>query len=86
MSTAEETLTKWFTDPDPGDWVGIFENQDLGHPDLGMRIAGLYGADQWDLAEVGKTTGPDGIHGLGWRYILAAKTRTFDEALEELTP
>jgi len=78
-------IHEWLDDPaDPGDWVGVFENHDLGHPDLGARFALLYGAEQWDAAEVGKTHGPDTSLGLGWRYILIGKFRDADDAIEAM--
>jgi hypothetical protein len=78
----EAKIHGWLDTPaDPGDWVGVFENQDLGHRDLGRRIGLLYGADQWDIAEVGRTTAPDSPIGMGWRFILVAKVRDVDEVL-----
>jgi len=80
----DATIDRWFTDPDPGDWVGVFENQDMGHPDLGMKFGMLYGADQDDKATIMKTHAPDTTFGLGWRYLLVAKCHTADEAKEAM--
>ncbi len=78
------TIDRWFTDPDPGDWAGVFENHDLGHENLGMRFALFYGADQDEKAVVGETHAPDTSFGLGWRYLLVAKCHTADETKEEM--
>ena len=76
----DEVIDRWFANADPGDWVGVFENHDLGHYDIGRRFAAPYDADQWDRAVVGKTNGPDNQEtGLGWRYLLVAKCRTAAE-------
>ncbi|MDX1745484.1 MAG: hypothetical protein R3324_06060 [Halobacteriales archaeon] len=66
---------------DDGDWIGVFENHDLGHPGVGQRIAFAFPADQWDKAELGKTHSPDHkAIGLGWRWGLVVKTRDPEEA------
>lgn len=81
-----ETIDRWFREADPGDWVGVFENHDLGHPDLGIKLGFVYGEDQWDGAKIGRTSGPDTkAFGLGWRYLLIAKCRTPDEAKDAMS-
>ena len=72
----DEVIDRWFANGNEGDWVGVFENHDLGHPDLGRRFAAFYDKDQWGSGEVGRTTGPDSAIGLGWRYLLVEKCLT----------
>ena len=72
----------WFSDPDT--WVGIFENHDLGHPQVGLRCAFPFRISDGSLdkAEVNKTRAPDGrTIGLGWRYLLVAKCKDADATL-----
>ena len=81
----DEVIDRWFRDADSGDWVGVFENHDLGHYDIGRRFGAVYGAEQWDAAVIGRTNGPDNAEtGLGWRYLLVAKCRTAVEAKEAM--
>ena len=75
-TSIDEVIDRWFDSANAGDWVGVFENHDLGHPDLGRRFAAFYDQDEWDRAELMRTTGPDSSIGLGWRYLLVAKLRT----------
>ncbi len=83
LESPEQTFTRWLKDGQT--WIGCFENQDLGHPDLGRRVVMPYDVRQFDGATVGKTTAPDHRSiGLGWRYILTAKVRTVAEALSFL--
>ena len=72
----DEVIDRWFATAVEGDWVGVFENHDLGHPDLGRRFAAFYDKAQWDEAEIMRTTGPDSSIGLGWRYLLVEKCLT----------
>ena len=76
----DEVIDRWFDSGNEGDWVGVFENHDLSHPDLGRRFAAFYDQNQWDAAEIMRTTGPDSPIGLGWRYLLVEKCRTPDGA------
>ena len=76
----DEVIDRWFWASNEGDWVGVFENHDLGHPDLGRRFAAFYDESEWDKAELMRTTGPDSSVGLGWRYLLVEKCVTPAEA------
>ena len=80
----DATIDRQFADPDPGDWVGVFENHDLGHSNIGMRFGLIYGADQDEKATIGKTHAPDTSFGPGWRYLLVAKCYTADETKEAM--
>ena len=78
-STAQ-TFARWLSDGTT--WIGIFENHDLGHPDAARRIALPYDEALFEQATIGKSTAPDRPEiGLGWRYVLIAKTRDAGEAL-----
>jgi hypothetical protein len=77
------TFTRWLGNATTR--IGVFENKDLGHRDVGRRIALPYEAKDLDQAELGKAQAPDSaIIGFGWRYLLVAKCSTVDEALAEL--
>ena len=78
--TAQETFARWFKDSDTV--VGVFENRDLGHVDLGRRIAFPYRKGQGGalLDGVGKLQAPDSSQGLGWRYLLTEVAFTADAA------
>ena len=79
----EDKFAQWFENGDPGDWVGIFENHDLGHPDIGQTFALFFDADQYDKAIVGKSSAPDtATFGIGWRYLLTSKHRDLESTLE----
>lgn len=74
------TYTRWLADGTT--WIGMFENHDLGHRDVGHRISLAFDDSQFDAGIVGTTRAPDRQDiGLGWRYILIAKLRTVDEAV-----
>ena len=78
-------VDRWFADGDT--WAGLFENQDLGHRDVGQRCAFPFSASDgsFEKAEVGKTRAQDGrTIGLGWRYILKGKTKTAQKVLDWL--
>ena len=77
--TVIEQLTRLVDD---GDLVGIYENKDLGHPDVGRRIAFVYNGPVICFAKIGETKCHDGEHGLGWRYILIAVEGDVDRATE----
>lgn len=77
--TMGETFARWLSDGST--WIGVFENQDLGHRDLGRRIALAYDDAFDDQAAIGKTHAPDRREtGPGWRYLLVAKLRDAGEA------
>jgi len=81
--TPRETFERWLSDGTT--WIGIFENHDLGHSDLGRRIARPYDASQEEVAKLKSTTASDHkAIGFGWRYILVAKCHTADEAIAAL--
>ena len=72
---ARGAFQRWL---DRGDAVGVFTNQDLGHPELGhMLFIPLDPGEQLKL-EPGKAHAPDGRHGLGWRYLLTSVERSLD--------
>ena len=84
--TTLERLKKLVEDGDT--WFGIFQNQDLGHPHLGEKCIFPFSLSDgsFEKAEVGKTHAPDGrLIGMGWRYILMAKTPDAVEANRLLT-
>lgn len=65
----------------PKDWIGGFENSDLGHPDIGRRILVPFDIPQ-EMAEIGKSRAPDNPEiGLGWRWVLGLITKDVDEAV-----
>lgn len=86
--TTRATFERWLSDGST--WIGVFENKDLSHPEVGRRIAVPYDDSLLDQVRVGATRGPDGwdtrgvSHGPGWRYILVAVERTADAALRAL--
>jgi len=81
--TTRETFARWLADGET--WIGIFENQDLGHYDIGRRVARPYDVSTWDKAIVGLSGCADhATIGLGWRYVLKLKTKDLDAALAAL--
>lgn len=81
--TTRETFTRWLKDGTT--WIGIFENQDLSHYDLGRRVARPYDDSVFDKATINLSGCADHASiGLGWRYVLKVKTRDVDEALGQL--
>ena len=80
METTQQTFERWLEDGRT--WIGVFENHDLGHPDVGRKIALSFDNSQDDQATIGETRAPDHQQiGLGWRYVLTGKYRRADEAL-----
>ena len=76
----KETFTRWLADG--SSWIGVFQNQDLGHSDRGRKIALCYDDSQFYGMAVGQARAPDHRDiGMGWRYVLQAKCRTTDEAV-----
>ena len=79
------TCLKWLHDGDT--WLGVFENQDLGHPEIGRRCIFPFPLSDgsWDAAKEGETRAPDGKHiGMGWRYTLMLKTKDANQAVDAL--
>jgi hypothetical protein len=78
-------LEGWLADGDT--WIGVFENHDLGHPQVGTRCAFPFSLSDgsFEMGRIGETRAPDGqFIGLGWRYILVAKCKEAGPALFEL--
>jgi hypothetical protein len=73
-----------------GDWlahgwaIAVFENHDLGSRDVGRRFALPFSKADCDAMEIGTSRAPDTPQGLGWRYVLAAKPATADEAVRAI--
>lgn len=75
-------IRRWFNNADPGDWLGVFENHDLGHPDIGRKVGFMFPVEQWGQVELGRTQAPDNAAtGLGWRYLLVSMCKTADEGI-----
>lgn len=83
--TAREAVTRWLAEPDT--WVGVFENHDLGHPNVGhcFAIPFRLSDGSFEQAEIGKTRAPDTSLYIGWRYILIAKCKTVDEVMQRIS-
>ncbi len=78
--TPAQTFERWLHDGTT--WIACFENQDLGHRDIGRRVCLPYDDAQFEGGIIGTTRAPDHQSiGLGWRYILKAKVRTAGEAV-----
>jgi len=79
-----ETFSRWLADGST--WIGVFHNHDLGHRDVGRRIAIPFDtATEVPL----HSTAPDHLTrktglGPGWRYLLVAKADTVDAAIDAL--
>lgn len=58
---AREKVSRWV---EQGWRIGVFENHDLGHPDIGQKSFTPLKPE--DTAEIGKA------YNLGWRYILVS--------------
>ena len=75
-----EKAEEWLADGET--FIGVFENKDLGHPELGHRIMLPYEDALFEAAILGKTTPPDMPYiGLGWRYLMVCKTRSSESAV-----
>ena len=76
--TTEQRLARWFADGDTT--VCVFENKDLGHRDLGRRIALPYSKADAEAMAIGTSRAPDSPHaGIGWRYILVGRAHSPEE-------
>jgi hypothetical protein len=85
-TATRETFTRWLADGRT--WIGIFHNHDLGHPDVGRRIAIPFHVFYSAAAPL-QSSAPDDLTrksglGPGWRYLLVAKADTVDSAIEAL--
>lgn len=78
--TQKKTIERWLSDGTT--WVGVFENKDLSHPDIGRRTAVPYDMNCFDAAVIGRDRAPEFIrqHGMiPWQYILVEKCKTLEE-------
>ena len=81
--TTEQRLARWFADGDTT--VCVFENKDLGHSQVGRRIALPYSKADAEAMAIGTSRAPDITSvGLGWRYILVGRARTPEEVTDLL--
>lgn len=66
-----QQVNRWL---DRGDGIAMYENHDLGHPDVGHRKFTSYGSPQAQLeVPVPPDILPDGIGGtINWRYQLVS--------------
>lgn len=83
MESCEERFARWFADGDTT--ACVFENKDLGHPQIGRRVAFPYTKANAEAMAIGTSRAPDSsLYGLGWRYILVARCNTVEEAMAAL--
>jgi len=70
VSATTKTFQRWL---DRGDLVGVFENHDLGHVDVGRLVFVPLTPSESVDALAGRMHAPDtaGI-GMGWRYVCVA--------------
>lgn len=81
QSQQRKKFTEWLSDGES--WIGVFENQLLGDPHAGERIAMAFDNSDYDKARFGMRA-PDTRELIGWRYTLVAKCRTVDCAVEAM--
>jgi hypothetical protein len=72
----EEMFKKWLA---RGDGVGVFENADLGHPEVGRLVFAPVTPDEEKKVRIGQTSLPDGPYGMGWRYLLQAVSKSLTD-------
>ncbi len=87
IAEIRRALIRWFSDNDTV--VGVFQNKDLGHPDIGRKVAFPYAAALGDemRTKIGRMSAPDHeAIGLGWRYKLVSVADTVQEALDQIDP
>jgi hypothetical protein len=72
--TAPEAREKFKEWVERGDAIAVFQNADLSHRNLGHRVFLPLDPEEQGKVEVGSTRAPDGLHGLGWRYLLERVT------------
>ena len=81
--SVEQVFTRWLADGQT--WIGVFENHDLGHRDLGRRVAFSFDVSQLHTVTLQQTRCVDHPSiGLGWRYLLVAQCHTVQDALRAL--
>lgn len=79
---AKETVARWLHGHTT---VGVFQNKDLGHIEIGRKVAMPFDSDDFQKAKIGETRCPDNpTIGLGWRYILIAKCDTLEEVVDAM--
>ena len=78
-----ETFKRWLSDGTS--WIAVFENKALDSGGAGHRIALCYDIQDYDKATIGRDRAPDTRLTTGWKYILIAKCKTVDEALEMMS-
>jgi hypothetical protein len=88
-TATRETFTRWLADGRT--WIGVFQNHDLGHHDVGRRIAVPFDTRRKLLGARLPLQSPAPDHltrktglGPGWRYLLVAKADTVDAAIAAL--
>lgn len=76
-------IAEWLADGKS--FVAVYENVNLGHPQLGRRICCAYALKDHEELVVGKTTAPDlPGNGPGWRYVLKEKCLTAQTAMKAM--
>lgn len=81
---AEAKFKNWL---ERGDGVGVFENSDLGHADMGNLVFTPVTPAEEKTVRVGQTALPDGSYGMGWRYLLRAVSKSLtDFEFKSATP
>lgn len=59
-----------------GDGIAVYQNQDMGHPDVGHIMLASFGSDLALLeTDTPPTTLPDTPQGINWRYQLIGTYR-----------
>jgi hypothetical protein len=67
-----ELVNQWLED---GKGVAIYENVDLGHPELGHRQYVTFGTPRAQVGEVAPERLPDIGDAINWRYMLVGTYR-----------
>ena len=82
--SAQEVFAKWIA---RGDLIGVFENADFGHPDLGRQVFVPVHPPEREKFIPHKTCLPDSPKiGLGWRYLFKSAHNTLDDFVFEEEP
>jgi hypothetical protein len=78
VEQCEHLFRRWF---DRGDGVAVYENQDLGHPDVGQKQFASFGSAMAQLeVEIPPERLPDIGDAINWRFILVGWHRPDPEA------